>query len=116
MPYINHYSFHILDPDWGHVTIKISGHPPSPAQVILNGHEYVACQARKAGIPSTKEENCFRINCHHIVPIFFGKRIEVFAAYNSSIINQNIDVPKVCLRRLHNTRNCFAVRQVSFDR
>jgi hypothetical protein len=21
MPYVNHYSFHILDPDWGHITI-----------------------------------------------------------------------------------------------
>src|SRR6516164_3781400 len=30
-----------------------------PAQVILNGHEYVACQARKAGISFTKEGNCF---------------------------------------------------------
>jgi len=30
MPYVNHYSFHILDPEWGHITIKISGHPPSP--------------------------------------------------------------------------------------
>jgi hypothetical protein len=59
MPYVNHYSFHILDPDWGHLTIKISGHPPFPAQVILNGHEYVACQARKAGIGFTKEANCF---------------------------------------------------------
>jgi hypothetical protein len=59
MPYVNHYSFHLLDPDWGHVTIKISGHPPFPAQVILNGHEYVACQARKAGITFTKEGNCF---------------------------------------------------------
>jgi hypothetical protein len=58
-PYVNHYSFHILDRDWGHVTIKISGHPPFPAQVILNGHEYVACQARKAGIGFTKEGNCF---------------------------------------------------------
>src|SRR6201997_4109878 len=57
--YVNHYSFHILDPDWGHLTIKISGHPPFPAQVILNGHEYVACQARKAGILFTKEGNCF---------------------------------------------------------
>src|SRR5262252_10869750 len=35
-PYVNHYSFHILDPEWGHITIKISGHPPFPAQVILN--------------------------------------------------------------------------------
>jgi hypothetical protein len=59
MPYVNHYSFHILDPDWGHVTIKISGHPPFPAQVILNGHEYVACQARQAGIQFTQEGNCF---------------------------------------------------------
>jgi hypothetical protein len=59
MPYVNHYSFHILDPEWGHITIKISGHPPFPAQVILNGHEYVACQARKAGIRFTKEGNCF---------------------------------------------------------
>jgi hypothetical protein len=58
-PYVNHYSFHILDPEWGHLTIKLSGHPPFPAQVILNGHEYVACQARKAGIGFTKEGNCF---------------------------------------------------------
>jgi hypothetical protein len=50
MPYVNHYSFHILDPEWGHITIKIGGHPPFPAQVLLNGHEYVACQARKAAI------------------------------------------------------------------
>src|SRR5882672_6162228 len=58
-PYVNHYSFHILDPEWGHITIKISGHPPFPAQVMLNGHEYVACQARKSGISFTKEGNCF---------------------------------------------------------
>src|ERR1700758_5414095 len=59
MPYVNHYSFHILDPDWGHLTIKISGHPPFPAEVMLNGHEYVACQARKAVLRFTKEGNCF---------------------------------------------------------
>jgi hypothetical protein len=59
MPYVNHYSFHILDPDWGHITIKISGHPPFPAQIILNGHEYVACQARKVGIAFIKQGNCF---------------------------------------------------------
>jgi hypothetical protein len=58
-PHVNHYSFHILDPDWGHLTIKMSGHPPFGAQVMLNGHEYVACQARKAGIAFTKQDNCF---------------------------------------------------------
>jgi len=63
-PFINHYSFHIMDPDWGHVTIKMAGHPPFGAQIILNGHEYVACQAREAGIPFTKEGNCFTVLPH----------------------------------------------------
>ena len=57
--YVNHYSFHILDPQWGHVTIKMSGHPPFGAQVILNGHEYVARAAQVAGIDLAMEGNCF---------------------------------------------------------
>ena len=53
---MNNYWFHILDPDWGHLTIKISGHPPFPAQFILNGHEYVARQrARRASLSPSKE-------------------------------------------------------------
>ena len=57
--YVNHYSFHIRDPQWGHLTIKMSGHPPFPAQIILNGHEYVACQAQADRLGFTKEGNCF---------------------------------------------------------
>ncbi len=57
--YVNHYSFHIRDPVWGHVTIKMSGHPPFGAQIILNGHEYVAAAAATAGIDFVKEGNCF---------------------------------------------------------
>ena len=57
--YVNHYSFHIVDPQWGHLTIKMSGHPPFPAQIMLNGHEYVARQAEAAGIGFAKEGNCF---------------------------------------------------------
>jgi hypothetical protein len=59
--YVNHYSFHIMDPTWGHVTIKMSGHPPFGAQVILNGHEYVAAAATRAGIDFGKEGNCFTV-------------------------------------------------------
>jgi hypothetical protein len=59
MPFVNHYSFHIWDEEWGHVTIKISGHPPFAAQIILNGHEYVASRAKEAGVEFTKEGNCF---------------------------------------------------------
>ncbi len=57
--YVHHYSFHILDPEWGHLTIKMAGHPPFDAQVILNGHEYVAGQARERAIEFVKEDNCF---------------------------------------------------------
>lgn len=57
--FVNNYSFHILDPEWGHLTIKMAGHPPFGAQVILNGHKHVACQARAAGIAFRKDGNCF---------------------------------------------------------
>lgn len=59
LPYVNHYYFHIIDPDWGHITIKMSGHPPFSAQIMLNGHEYVARQAPKQGVKFTKAGNCF---------------------------------------------------------
>jgi len=59
LPLVNHYSFHIWDAEWGHVTIKMSGHPPFGAQIILNGHEFLACADRQAGIDFQKEGNCF---------------------------------------------------------
>src|SRR5712692_5202641 len=59
LPYVNHYSFHIMDAQWGHITIKMAGHPPFGTQIILNGHEYVACQATKRHLIFTKEDNCF---------------------------------------------------------
>jgi len=58
-PYVNHYSFHIMDPEWGHIVIRFCPHPPFPAQIIINGHEYVARQAEKQGISFVKESNCF---------------------------------------------------------
>jgi hypothetical protein len=57
--FVNHYSFHVMDPQWGHLVIKMSGHPPFGAQVILNGHEYAAAAAQAAGIRFAKEGNCF---------------------------------------------------------
>ena len=57
--YVNHYSFHIMDRQWGHLTIKMAGHAPFAAQVILNGHEYVAIAAQGEGIGFVKEGNCF---------------------------------------------------------
>src|SRR6266576_40637 len=57
--YVYHYSFHIMDPAFGHLVIKMSGHPPFGAQVILNGHEYVAVAAHAEGTGFVKEGNCF---------------------------------------------------------
>ncbi len=59
IPFVNHYFFHIIDDQWGHVTIAICGHPPFKAMIMLNGHEYVACRARRAGLTFVKEGNCF---------------------------------------------------------
>jgi hypothetical protein len=58
-PYINHYYFHLIDPDWGHVTVRMCGYPPFAAQVMANGHEWVERQARKQRLPIHKEGNCF---------------------------------------------------------
>ncbi len=58
-PFVTHFSFHILDPDWGHLTIKISSHPPFPAQIILNGHNYLARQALQQNVSVVQQGNCF---------------------------------------------------------
>jgi hypothetical protein len=103
MPYVNHYSFHILDPDWGHITIKISGHPPFPAQVILNGHEYVACQARKVGISFTKEGNCFT----QISDAAGLAKIAETLSRQGTIGR----LSRVCERWIYSTCLCFALDQ-----
>src|SRR6185436_15115825 len=58
-PLVYHYHFHILDPEWGHLTIKMSGHPPFGLQISLNGHEWVQRQAQKQAISWVKAGNCF---------------------------------------------------------
>ena len=57
--YVNHCSFRIMDSQWGHLTIKMAGHAPFGAQVLLNGHEYAPAGAQGEGICFTKEGNCF---------------------------------------------------------
>lgn len=57
--FVKHYYFHIMDPDWGHLVIRMSGHAPWGAQIICNGHEYLARQAHKLGLPFEKKGNCF---------------------------------------------------------
>lgn len=100
-PFVNHYYFHILDPDWGHVTIRMSGHAPFGAQVILNGHEYMAAQAQKAGLSFEKEGNCFTAVGH-------GPDLARLA---ETLCSENIVGPlrQVCDRWLYSSCLCFVL-------
>lgn len=101
LPYVNHYSFHILDPEWGHLTIKLSGHPPFGAQIILNGHEYVARQARRTGLQFTKEDNCFTeiSDTTHLAKV-------ADTLCSSDIIGR---LTQVCERWIYSACLCFAL-------
>ncbi len=99
--YVNHYSFHIMDPEWGHITIKMGGHPPFGAQIILNGHEYVACRARKTKLNFSKEGNCFT----HITDSARLARIADTLAQDQAIGRLN----QVCERWIYSTCLCFAL-------
>ena len=56
---MKHYYFHLIDPEWGHVTLRMCGYPPFGTQVILNGHEWVERQAVRQKVTVAKSGNCF---------------------------------------------------------
>ena len=56
---VNHYYFHIMDKDWGHITIRMCAHPPFSCNIILNGHEWVERHEDYNKLEVTKEGNCF---------------------------------------------------------
>lgn len=58
-PYVKHYYFHLIDGEWGHVTLRMCGYPPFGTQVILNGHEWVERQAVRQNVTVAKSGNCF---------------------------------------------------------
>ncbi|MFQ5647375.1 MAG: hypothetical protein ACE5GM_10625 [bacterium] len=100
-PWVNHYSFHIIDPQWGWVTIRLIPHPPFNAMVILNGHEYVAKQAREKELSFTKEDNCFT---------------EISNGAGLATIADTMKVPdfvgrlaQVCERWIYSSCLCFAL-------
>ena len=108
LPYVNHYSFHILDREWGHLTIKLSGHPPFGAQIILNGHEYVGRRAQKEGLHFVKEGNCFTeiSDTARLAPI-----ADTLCA--SDIIGR---LTQVCERWIYSACLCFALDLAEQDK
>jgi len=68
---------------------------------MLNGHEYVACQARKAGIRFTKEANCFT---HISNPAGLAQIADTLSEQRT--IGR---LRRVCERWIYSTCLCFAL-------
>src|SRR5438552_290215 len=100
-PYVNHYHIHLMDPEWGHVTIRICGYPPFGAQVIANGHEWVERQARKRSLPVKKEGNCFTGGADFQALNQIAKTLRATHAVGR--------LTKVCDRWLYSACLCFAL-------
>jgi hypothetical protein len=100
-PYVNHYHIHLMDPEWGHVTIRICGYPPFGAQVIANGHEWVERQARKRSLPVIKEGNCFTGGTDFQALNQIAKTLRAPHAVGR--------LTKVCDRWLYSACLCFAL-------
>lgn len=56
---VRHWFFHIMDLEWGHVTIRMCAHPPFTCMLIVNGHERLRRQAENLKIKHVMEGNCF---------------------------------------------------------
>ena len=101
-PYVNYYHFHIMDPEWGHLIIRLCPHPPFNANIILNGHEHVERLARKRKLNFTKEGNCFT----HF------SNATALAGVAETMIRDEADVGRlvqVCERWIYSSCLCFAL-------
>ncbi len=100
-PYIQHYFFHLIDAEWGHVTVRMCGYPPFGAQVILNGHEWVGRQALRDHVMVAKESNCF------VAGSDFEAIGQLAAALNEDITEGGLK--KLCERWITTACLCFAL-------
>jgi hypothetical protein len=107
-PFVKHYYFHLIDPQWGHLTIRMSGHPPFGAQVILNGHEWVERAARRRGWEVRKQSNCFVEGSDY-------DRINPLARVlqGASLLQR---LQKVAERWIYSTCLCFALDRAEQER
>jgi hypothetical protein len=100
-PLVNHYHFHIVDKQWGHITVRISGHPPFGAQILLNGHEWVERQARQQSICLVKEGNCF----------VSGSDLSTLSRLAEGLggVDGLVRLAQVCERWIYSACLCFAL-------
>jgi hypothetical protein len=100
-PFVKHYYFHIIDREWGHVTIRMCGYPPFGAQLILNGHEWVAREARRKCLTAVKDGNCFVEGSDFAAVNRVAARL-----HQESAIGR---LRELCERWIYSTCLCFAL-------
>jgi hypothetical protein len=100
-PYVRHFFFHLIDREWGHVTIRMCSYPPFGAQVILNGHEWVERQAKRKRVAAIKDGNCF------IEGSDFPAICRVASAFDH--VETIAALRRLCERWIYTTCLCFAL-------
>ena len=100
-PYVKHYYFHLIDPEWGHVTLRMCGYPPFGTQVILNGHEWVERQAVRQQETVAKSGNCFVEGSDFAQVNRLAARLQRESAIGK--------LAAVCERWLYSSALCFAL-------
>ena len=107
-PYVKHYYFHLMDPEWGHVTLRMCGYPPFGAQVILNGHEWVERQAQRQKVTVAKSGNCFVEGSDFAQVNRLAARLQRESAIGK--------LAAVCERWLYSSALCFALTREEQER
>jgi hypothetical protein len=100
-PYVKHYYFHLIDAEWGHVTLRMCGYPPFGTQVILNGHEWVERQAVRQQVTVAKSGNCFVEGSDFAQVNRLAARLQRASAIGK--------LAAVCERWLYSSALCFAL-------
>jgi hypothetical protein len=100
-PHVQHYYFQIIDPEWGHVVVRLCGYAPWGAQVIVNGHEWVERRARTQKIRLVKDGNCF------VEGTDYKKVNRLAAKLTESDFGQRL--AGLCSRWLYSACLCFAL-------
>lgn len=98
---VKQYWFHLIDPEWGHMTIRLSPHPPFGAQIFFNGHEYVARRAQQAGLAFDKNGNSFGN-----IPDIAGLMQIADTLFSSETIGR---LRQACERWIYSACLCFAL-------
>ena len=88
-----------MDPEWGHVTIRMCAHPPFGAMVILNGHNKVERTAAALGLKCRMDGNCF----------IEGSDLNDISVLGNDLADSAMDIQNVADRWIYTCCLCFGL-------